>query len=326
MTDKRQSRIFNWALAAGVTLSGAIALRSFIPSANAIESQMVTLQFEGMVGEAPFACGETYSLGTPASPMTPLDFRFYVSEVALIDAAGNEVPLVLQQDGKWQHQDVALIDFEDKSGACANGTPDTRAQVVGSVPAGDYTGVKFTLGVPFAMNHVDSTLAPSPLNLTSLWWNWNFGYKFARIDLAPATDAAQVRQHTDHGGTGDHGGAVQHGDGTGDSGNQKPEAFQGFAFHLGSVGCQMDSTQAPVVCGSPNRAEVVFADFDPAQDVIVADLAALVANTNLTENQENTAVGCMSSPDDNDCAGLMQSLGLPFNDQPVLEQTFFSVK
>ncbi|MEM9164527.1 MAG: MbnP family copper-binding protein [Cyanobacteria bacterium P01_F01_bin.4] len=312
-------------MAAGVAFLGLVGFRQQQKPVSAIESQMVTLQFEGVVGEEVFACGETYNLGTPASPMTPLDFRFYVSEVALLDAAGNEVPLVLSQDGKWQHQDVALIDFEDKSGACANGTPDTRGQAVGSVPAGDYTGVKFTLGVPFAMNHVDSTLAPSPLNLTSLWWNWNFGYKFARIDLTPATDVAQVRQHSDHGGTDEHGGAVQHGD-TGEHGDHKPEAFQGFAFHLGSVGCQMDSTQAPVVCGSPNRAEVVFADFDPTQDVIVADLAALVANTNLTENQENTAVGCMSSPDDSDCAGLMQSLGLPFNDQPVLEQTFFSVK
>ncbi|NJR31975.1 MAG: hypothetical protein HC778_02740, partial [Chamaesiphon sp. CSU_1_12] len=29
-----------------------------------------------------------------------------------------------------------------------------------------------------------ATLAASPLNLTSLWWNWQGGYKFLRLDLA----------------------------------------------------------------------------------------------------------------------------------------------
>ncbi|MEM9978764.1 MAG: MbnP family copper-binding protein [Cyanobacteria bacterium P01_D01_bin.2] len=306
----QRHQLFKLTLASGVVLSGLFGLRALQRPAIAIDSQTVTLQFEGMVGEQPFACGQTYSLGTSASPMTVTDFRFYVSEVALLDAEGNEVPLILQQDGKWQHQDVALVDFEDKTGACTNGTPDTRAQVIGSVPAGDYQGLKFTLGVPFALNHVDSTLAPSPLNLTSMWWNWNFGYKFARIDLIPA--AAQSRQH---GGQGD---------GHGSTG--KTEEFPGFSTHLGSVGCQMDAAQAPVVCSLPNRADVVFTDFDPTQDVVVADLAALFATTNVTENQEDTAVGCMSSPADGDCAGIMQTLGLPFNDMPVLEQTFFSVK
>ena len=326
MVDRTQTRrLLNLTLAGGIALSGFIGVNTRQMSANAIESQTVTVQFEAMVGDQPFACGETYSLGEPASAMTPLDFRFYVSEVALLDAEGNEVPLVLQQDGKWQHQNVALLDFEDKSGACANGTPDTRTQVVGSVPAGDYRGLKFTLGVPFGLNHIDSTLAPSPLNLTSLWWNWNFGYKFARIDLSPATDTARLRQHSDQGGADEAIDLSSMGE-LGELGDPKLDAAQGFLIHLGSVGCQMDAAQAPVVCTAPNRAEIVLTDFDPNQSVVVADLAALLANSNLADNQENTPFGCMSSLEDGDCAGIMQSLGLPFNDQPVLEQTFFSLK
>lgn len=304
----QRRQLIRLALAASGIVLGTVGYGAYQSSAIAIESQMVTLQFEGRVADEPFACGQAYELGTPVRPMTALDFRFYISEVALIDAAGNEVPLILQQDGKWQHQDVALIDFEDKSGACANGTVETRVQVIGAVPAGNYSGVKFTLGVPFNLNHVDSTLAPSPLNLTSMWWNWNFGYKFARIDLAPAAGAA----HSPH-GDGHH--AKQH-----------AEEFNGFAFHLGSVGCQMDATQAPVVCSLPNRSEVILTDFDPTEDVIVADLAALMSQTNLSENQAGTAIGCMSSPVDGDCAGLMQNLGLPFNGQPAGDQTFFRVR
>ncbi|MEM9503817.1 MAG: MbnP family copper-binding protein [Cyanobacteria bacterium P01_E01_bin.43] len=310
MTNTMPQRLTrNSLLTAGLMLSGLGGVAMYQAPAIAVDSETVTLQFEGMVGDEAFACGQAYEIGAPATTMTTLDFRFYVSEVALIDADGNEVPLILEQDGLWQHQNVALIDFEDKSGACANGTVETRAQVVGSVPAGDYTGVKFTLGVPFALNHIDSTLAPSPLNLTALWWNWNFGYKFARIDFTPATDTAQASSSESTAADKQHG-----------------QEFNGFAMHLGSVGCQMDATQAPVVCSIPNRPEVMLTDFDPAQDVIVADLAALMSQTNLAENQEDTALGCMSSPMDSDCAGIMQNLGLPFNDQPMQEQTFFQVK
>ena len=309
MTQWQRRSLHKLVSATSLIFAGVLGIVASHGSALAIDSETVTIQFEGVVADAPFACGQAYELGTPATTMTPLDFRFYVSEVALIDTDGNVVPLVLEQDGQWQHQDVALIDFEDRSGACANGTPETRTEVIGSVPAGDYTGVQFILGVPFGLNHVDSTLAPSPLNLTSMWWNWNFGYKFARIDLAPATAATQASA-----------------DSAGTHAKQHAEEFNGFAIHLGSVGCQMDATQAPVVCSQPNRAEVILTDFDPTTDVIVADLAALVSQTNLAENQVDTAVGCMSSPTDGDCAGIMQNLGLPFNDQPVREQIFFSVK
>ncbi|WP_228024958.1 MbnP family copper-binding protein [cf. Phormidesmis sp. LEGE 11477] len=292
---------------------------------------MVTIQFESSVGGEPFACGDTYRLGSADSLVTPLDFRFYVSEVALMDAEGNAVPLVLEQDGLWQHQNVALIDFEDKTGGCVNGTSQTRAQVVGAVPPGDYTGLKFTLGVPFALNHIDSTLAPSPLNLTSMWWNWNFGYKFARIDFENVSDAA-ASKHT--AGSADNS-SVDTGSTEADSASGS-DLSQAFAIHLGSVGCQMDSAQPPVSCSVPNRAEIVLTDFDPLQNVVVTDLAALLAETNLSENQEGTAVGCMSSPEDGDCSGIMQNLGLPFGDRAtseptvaeptVTEQTVFSVQ
>ena len=150
-------------LTSGVALGGAVALTVQQPSARAIASQTVTINFAAQVGDEAFACGETYSLGSADTPATAVDFRFYVSQVALLDADGNETPLVLQQDA------------------------------------------------------------------------------------------------------------------------------QAFAIHLGSVGCQMDAAEAPVVCSIPNRSEVVFTSFDPAEDVVVADLAALLGGTNLSENEENTA-------------------------------------
>ena len=75
-------------------------------------------------------------------------------------------PSCTEQDGLWQYENVALLDFEDKTGGCRDvGTVETNAQVVGTVPEGDYTGLTFDLGVPFELNHIDASTAPSPLNV-----------------------------------------------------------------------------------------------------------------------------------------------------------------
>ncbi|MCV3213139.1 hypothetical protein OGM63_06305 [Plectonema radiosum NIES-515] len=91
----------------------------------ASQTEEVTIKFAGKVGNNAFSCGTSYQLGKPATTITTLDFRFYVSDIALIDANGKAVPLTLKQDGKWQYQNVALIDFENKTGACVNGTMET---------------------------------------------------------------------------------------------------------------------------------------------------------------------------------------------------------
>lgn len=316
MLNGHASKKFSTRAGASGILLAAIAL--LIPTQTTAQttnspgdSEMVTIQFEGMVGDEPFSCGDTYRLGTEGSAVTPLDFRLYVSEVALVDAAGNAVPLVLEQDNLWQHQNVALLDFEDKTGGCTNGTSDTRAQVIGAVPAGDYTGLQFTVGVPFALNHLDSTLAPSPLNLTSLWWNWNFGYKFARIDFQPVIETARSVPKSGNHGT---------------EAADSETAPQAFSIHLGSVGCQMDAGQAPVNCSLAHRPDVVLSDFDVTQNVVAIDIAALLADTNMSQNQEGTPVGCMSNPADEDCRGILQNFGLPFRELPAEEQSVFSIQ
>lgn len=293
------------ALAASASLFTAVI--GVVP-ATSVETQPVTLQFAAKVGKQPFSCGSSYRLGKPATDQTLADFRFYVSEVALLDVQGKIVPVNLEQDGKWQHQSVALLDFENKSGACVNGTTETRDRIIGTIPKGNYTGLKFTLGVPSGLNHEDSTLAPSPLNLTGLWWNWQFGYKFARIDLQNPTMAQSVgagQKHQGHGG----------------------EASNGFVIHLGSTGCQAETTnEKPTRCSNANRATVVLTRFNPEKNIVIADLARLVTTSNLNQNQPKTGPGCMSEPNDRDCMGIMTNFGLSFMGKPAIPQTFFRVE
>lgn len=289
-------------------------LKNYIfPQVNAAQTQEIAIKFAGQVGNQPFRCGSTYNLGKPATTVTPLDFRFYISDITLIDNNNKAIPLSLNQDGKWQYQNVALIDFENKTGACANGTVETRDLVVGTIPQGKYKAIKFTLGLPENLNHEDSTLAPSPLNLTSLWWNWQFGYKFARIDFAFSAKTQSTGKHQNQ--TNQH----KHGE---------KEQSNSFLIHLGSTGCQAEtSSQKPITkCSNPNKSTINLTDFDPSKNTIIVDLAKLVTNTDLSRNQANTPPGCMSEPNDKDCTGIMASFGIPFGDQTSVKQTLFSVK
>ena len=247
------------------------------------------LQFGAVVGDAPFACGARYEVGGVG--MEARDLRFYVSDVRLVRNDGTEVPLELEQDGLWQHQGVALLDFEDASGGCRNGTAQTRDVVSGMAPAGDYRGLRFTMGVPMELNHINQATAPSPLSLTALFWSWNAGYKFLRAEVL--SDGLP----------------------------------QGFFVHLGSTLCTPEGrvTQPATDCRNGNRVTVDIPDFDPSSDRVVFDLARLLDGTALAGDGEATRGACMSAPQDTRCGPIFSSLGLPFGEKGGATQQVFRV-
>ena len=270
----------------GIRLFALVALLASLGFAG---DQMVSIQFRAVVGAEELACGKPFgNIGTTKSTITPRDFRFYVHNVRLLDEQGKAAAVDLKQDGKWQLDNVALLDFEDASGSCRNGTPETNTHVTGTVPEGRYRGVQFTLGVPFEKNHTELTKMPPPLNLTALAWVWNAGRKFARLDFSS----------------------------TG--------VPRGYAIHLGSTGSTPNDTQAtvPTKCAEPNRLEVELPQFDPSSDAVAADLAALLQDSNVDEGGKMMS-GCMSSPATNACGPLFSNLGLPFPGQPATQQRFF---
>ena len=126
-------------------------------------SQAVELSFAAVVGDQPFVCGETYDdLGANGTPLVLSDFRFYVQEIQLKNGDGGWVPVQLNEN-KFQNDNVALLDFEDGCGEVGN--EDMNDRVLGTVPAGQYDGIRFKMGVPFAMNHMNHATASSPLNI-----------------------------------------------------------------------------------------------------------------------------------------------------------------
>lgn len=244
------------------------------------EETDVAIEFAGLVGGQPAECGRTYEgLGTNATPWTLQDFRLYVHDVRLVTEDGREVPVTLEQDDEWQLEDIALLDFETGGADCPNGDAATNTTVRGTVPeAGPFTGVRFTLGVPFERNHDDVSAAPAPLNATAMFWNWQGGYKFIRVD------------------------------------GRSMALDDGFFLHLGSTGCDGDPLTGGVTnCSQPNRVEVALDGFDPLAGTIAIDPAAVFEGSDLEQNA--MAPGCMSGPTDPECGPMFERLGIGAGEQ-----------
>lgn len=262
------------------------------------EMQPITLHFAATVGDEMAMCGGSYAgIGSDEAEISFTDFRFYVSNIQLLTAEGEAVSFELEQDGMWQTENLALLDFENAEAGCSDtGTAALNGEIVGMAPEGDYVGLTFDLGVPFELNHIDVTTAPSPLNVAAMFWNWQFGYKFIRVDLV--TDA---------------------------------EENSGWFIHLGSTGCEsVAGAIAPQgTCSNPNITTITFDEFDFENGVIVTDLGALLTDVALYENTLMPP-GCMSGTDDPDCPTLFSNFGLSLDegicpDGDCSTQTLFRV-
>jgi hypothetical protein len=103
-------------------------------------------------------------------------------------------------------------------------------------------------------------------------WHWLSGYKFMRVGVRSDSDS--------------------------------------YWLHLGSSHCD-GNVGAAIECRAPNRISVQLADFDPATNRIVIDIAPLIAAGNL---DDGTGSDCSSGPDEQACSGAFAALGLPFGD------------
>lgn len=258
-------------------------------AARAEAAQPIQIEFEARVGDEEFECGRVYSgVGSSGADAEPQDLRFFVSDVRLLDANGREEPVAIEALPPWQTADVALLDFEDGSGLCASGTVATHSTLTGRVFPADYVGIAFTVGVPESINHADPALQPAPLELGSMSWSWLLGYRFLRAELAPVDGDGPVP-----------GGAL---------------------LHLGSTSCSGNPQAGTVDCGLANRSEVRLDEFDALTNSIVIDVAALFADTDLSQDALCHSTGAF-------CAAPFANLGIDFDSgAPSEGQTVFRVE
>lgn len=241
-------------------------------------STSVSVEVAGLVGGTPAACGETYAgIGTTASDFELADFRLYVHDVRLLTASGEEVPVTLTDDGVFQRDGVAHLDFEDGTAGCENGNAEMNGTIDGTVEAqGPFDGIRFRFGVPFDLNHGDVSTSAPPLDRPGMFWNWNGGYKFLRVDGRTTGQPAGVQ------------------------------------YHIGSTGCDGDGRGNVNGCTGDNRPEIELTGADPTTTRIVVDVAALLSESDVDGNLGGPP-GCMSGVDDMDCVPVFNGLGLTYD-------------
>jgi uncharacterized repeat protein (TIGR04052 family) len=271
------------AAALAVAALGAAAAATAAGAATA--TTPVTIRFGAFAGGTAVACGTPIAgLGTGGTTAALMDLRFYVSNVSLVRRDGTRVALRLRRDDAHNltagANRVTLIDLEDGRGSCTEGDRSVNAVVRGTVRRGAYTGIAFTVGVPFALNHTDTVTARAPLNSAAMSWSWQSGRKFTKIEVTDPQGAA---------------------------GSWPAKAF---LVHLGSTGCTGNpATGATVNCRASNRVGVLLRRFNPARQLVAVDLKRLFVSNDVTRNASGGA-GCMAGPTDPECAGVFDAFGL----------------
>lgn len=290
---------------------------SLVDSALSLEDagpklKAVTIRFVGRVGSAEFACGTRYpNQGSTAVAITPVDFRFYVQDLKLVTAGGDEVPVRIDKRDPWQVDGLAMIDFENATGSCL-ATPGMNREITGQVPEGNYVGVRFANGVPESLNHGDPAGLPPPLKQPGMQWSWLLGFRFVKAEVTQVVDG------TDAGSALGDAGADAGVDGSapGSDGGADAATAPGFALvHTGAVGCSGNPSAGNIVCTKPNRNAVRLDHFDPASNVIAVDIGALFGASDLSKDEEchSGATGCAPMAR----LGIDLETGLPLASQQV---------
>ncbi|MFT5082102.1 MAG: putative repeat protein (TIGR04052 family) [Lentisphaeria bacterium] len=181
----------------------------------------------------------TQALNSRRAHMAHLNF--YIYDIYLIDSNDQRIPYIITNTSPWQRNDVALLSFANAD------LKESNTRVHGTLPSNRPTivGLGFSLGLPFDVNHTNPLTTQSPLNIGSLYWSWQLGYKFLRVDYDYINALGTTQQR---------------------------------AFHLGSTGCLSASAIRPPqqACEKPNIAHIELRGFSPKKNVITVNMDALL--------------------------------------------------
>lgn len=248
-------------------LSSAGVLSAVLASCGSAD-KVSTVEFQLVYGSEPLDCGKTFDIEGKDWSLDAL--QMYVSEVSF---AGKEASL------------LNLSNKDTKAAMLGTRCQGEGRWVVNMKPVSLETGtdMSFLLGLPFELNHGNPLLAEEPLNHSDMFWTWQLGHKFIRMDVSSEVS----EEKTEH-----------------------------WAFHLGSIGCDSASSmRAPAEsCAHANTFEVMITDFKP-------NLPVYIHVDRLIENAQLTQDNCMGNPDDEACVPLLKNLAAESQGGRIFSQT-----
>ena len=180
-----------------------------------------------MYNNQPIECGSLITIGE--HNFTAENLLFYLSAFNI-----DNKPVQIFNNSAISQTGVTLLGFR-----CSSSTNWSSLKVT-LLPNKDRAQAEkvtlaFTLGVPENLNHQNPLLAEPPLTASDMFWTWQQGYKFLRLDLNGFDSA------------------------------------ENWSFHLGSFGCQSSSSQRPPEqpCQTSNRYRLTIAQYRLGDDVVL---------------------------------------------------------
>jgi len=126
-------------------------------------SVKVDFDFVFGMGGAPFVLNQELTHPLTGDQLTFSEYRFYLSNIQL-----------RRSDGSWwvEPESYRIVNAADAEG---------RSFTMAGIPAGDYTAMRYTLGVDSTRNVSGAqTGALSPAN--GMFWSWNTGYIMVKVE------------------------------------------------------------------------------------------------------------------------------------------------
>jgi hypothetical protein len=138
------------------------------------ESETVELIITPFAGDKPLYIDSVYqSPGGQSYSVKKL--CFFLSDIALARSTGKEYAVKQEQNSTG----VFLMNFSKPDFDA--GYRKQSCKISFKVKPGEYSDIRFSIGVPRELNHGDPAVAPAPLNLgqaAEMYWEWNSGYIF----------------------------------------------------------------------------------------------------------------------------------------------------
>ncbi|WP_179316974.1 MbnP family protein [Winogradskyella undariae] len=116
------------------------------------------------------------------------ELKYVVSNIRLIKADGTEIP-------------YNVNDLDNGATVINQANTETLSYVLSEIPVGDYTEIKFGLGVKSDLNDLDQVSFPefydnAGSNETQMHWEWGTGYRFTKIEGFYDTDNKELSFHS----------------------------------------------------------------------------------------------------------------------------------
>lgn len=164
------------------------------------------------------------------------ELKYVISNIRLVKADGTEIP-------------YNINDLDNGATIVNQSNPATLNYVLSNIPSGEYSQIKFGLGVRSDLNTLDQVSFPNFYNAagandTAMMWEWGTGYRFTKIEGFYDTDNKEMSIHT--------GSTVEGTNGDESTYTQGVDAYRDIVLNL--------PTHA--VVGSSTPKIVIKADFD----------------------------------------------------------------